>query len=159
MTELVWSDSLLDDARRTCADVAAALTALGVGGELVLTGGSSVPGALTKGDIDLHLRVEPDSFSAAVARLGQVYGVASRQAWAPTLAVFDVPGRRPTGLAVTPVGSEHDDRFRRTWRVLRRSPERLAEYNSIKAATAGTADYEPHKSVFFTTICDAEDRA
>ena len=37
--------------------------------QLQLTGGSSVPGALTGGDVDLHLRVEPAAFRATVHRL------------------------------------------------------------------------------------------
>ena len=36
------------------------LAELGVPGELVLVGGCSVPGALTRGDVDLHLRVPPE---------------------------------------------------------------------------------------------------
>ena len=152
MSELVWSDGLLDEARQIRRDVAAALAVLGVPGELVLTGGASVPGALTRGDIDLHLRVRPADFGAAVTRLGEAYPVASPDAWADTLAVFAVPGRRATGLAVTPVHSEHDDRFRSTWRALQRSPELLAEYNAIKSATAGTGDYEQRKSDFFSRV-------
>jgi hypothetical protein len=150
--ELVWSDGLLDQARRTRRDVAAALATLGVPGELVLTGGASVPGALTRGDIDLHLRVPRERFEAVVARLGQVYPVASPGAWAATLAVYDVPGPRPTGLAVTPLDSEHDRRFVSTWAALSRSPQLLAEYNALKSAAAGTADDERRKSDFFTRI-------
>lgn len=39
------------------------LQSLGVEGELVLVGGSSVAGALTKGDVDLHLRVPTPAFT------------------------------------------------------------------------------------------------
>jgi GrpB-like predicted nucleotidyltransferase (UPF0157 family) len=152
VSELVWSDGLLVEARQTLADVAATLRSQGVAGVLELTGGTSVPGALTKGDIDLHLRVEPDAFSAVVARLKRAYPVASAQSWAPTLAVFDVPGRRPTGLAVTPVGSEHDQRFLLTWQALREDPALLAEYNALKTATVDTDDYEHRKSAFFTIV-------
>jgi GrpB-like predicted nucleotidyltransferase (UPF0157 family) len=156
VNELVWSDGLLADAARVRDEVAGALAALGVPGELVLTGGSSVPGALTRGDVDLHLRVDPESFRQVVDRLGGAYPVASAHAWGITLAVFDVPGRHPTGLAVTPVGSEHDDRFRTTWRALRRDPVLLAEYNALKAATAGTPAYEARKSDFFSRVVAGE---
>jgi uncharacterized protein len=123
-----------------------------VDGVLELTGGTSVPGALTKGDIDLHLRVEPDAFSAIVVRLTGTYPVASAHSWAPTLAVFDIPARRPTGLAVTPIGSEHDQRFRLTWQALRHDPALLAQYNALKTETVDTDDYEHRKSAFFTTV-------
>jgi len=151
MDELRWSDDLLDEAADTRAAVAVALEALGVKGELLLTGGTSLPGALTKGDIDLHLRVLPQHFEAVVARLRTVYSTASPQAWANTLAVFDIPGSRPTSVAVTPRGSEHDERFMRTWDALRRRPDLLAAYNELKAA-AGARDYERQKSEFFTRI-------
>jgi GrpB-like predicted nucleotidyltransferase (UPF0157 family) len=152
MSELVWSDGLLDEARQVRRDVAAALTAMDVPGELVLTGGTSLPGALTKGDVDLHLRVPQGSFDAVVARLRRVYPVASPHAWAATLAVFDVPGPRPTGLAVTPLHSEHDQRFLETWRALRHSPALLAEYNALKTAATGPGDYERSKAEFFARV-------
>jgi uncharacterized protein len=153
--ELLWSDGLSGEASRTRDAVACALRSLGVVGELVLTGGASVPGALTKGDIDLHLRVQPGAFSEVIARLRAAYPVGSPQSWAATLAVFDVPAPRPTGLAVTPVGSEHDRRFCLTWQALRRDPALLARYNELKSATVGTDDYEHRKSAFFSAIVDA----
>ena len=155
MADLVWSDELLEEARRTRDDVAATLERLGVPGELELTGASSLPGALTKGDVDLHLRVAPSKFGAAVAALGRVYRRGSPQAWAETLAVFDVgpPVPRPTGIAVTPVGSVHDHRFRTTWQVLRHDPRLLERHNALKRAAYGTGHYEEAKSAFFTEVC------
>jgi GrpB-like predicted nucleotidyltransferase (UPF0157 family) len=126
-----------------------------VAGELLLTGGASVPGALTKGDIDLHLRVPPDRFEHVVERLRAVYRPGSTSAWAETLAVFDVPGLRPTGLAVTPVDSEHDVRFRRSWELIRGHPELLDEYNQLKRASFGDASYEDRKSAFFTRLVES----
>ncbi|MDT0215205.1 GrpB family protein [Rothia sp. ARF10] len=152
MDGLVWSDGLLEEARQVRAQVAGTLTGLAVPGEVDLTGGLSVPGALTKGDVDLHLRVRPEDFDAVVARLRELLPVASPQAWAATLAVFDVPGPRPTGLAVTPRGSEHDLRFRRTWERLRREPKLLARYNALKVESVDPADYEDRKSRFFSSI-------
>lgn len=78
-------------------------------GELVLTGGSSVPGALTVGDIDLHLRVDPHEFAESVARLREVYDPVHLEIWTDSLATFAVSGEA-VGIAVTLVGSEHDRR-------------------------------------------------
>ena len=154
MADLVWSDWLLDEAHAARDDVAGALRNLGVPGDLVLTGASSVVGALTKGDVDLHLRVEAGDFTAAVALLEETYRATSLDAWADTLAVFEIPRPRPTGLAVTPVDSAHDQRFRATWRALRRDPGLLAEYNALKRTAYGTAEYEELKSAFFTAIVE-----
>jgi GrpB-like predicted nucleotidyltransferase (UPF0157 family) len=125
--------------------------------ELRLTGGSSVPNALTKGDVDLHLRVEELDFPASVTVLRRLYLVVHPHIWTGTLATFSVPAPLPTGLAVTPIGSEHDVRFVTTWRVLSSDPGLLAEYNAVKR-TAG-ADYETRKSAFFDRIVENADRA
>jgi GrpB-like predicted nucleotidyltransferase (UPF0157 family) len=151
---LVLADTIVEEARAACRRVRLQLAQLGIEGEVVLTGGSSVPGALTKGDIDLHLRVPPGSFDDAVARLGTEYPTASPSAWAATLAVFDVPSTRPTGLAVTPVGSEHDFRFSLAWQRLRTDPVLLEEYNSLKRDSFGAASYEDRKSAFFTRLTE-----
>ena len=150
--ELVWSDDLLKEAALIRDRVEADLESLGVPGALELTGASSVPGALTKGDVDLHLRVPPDLFEETVRRLRTAYPVGSPSAWATTLAVFDLPGDRPTGLAVTPRGSEHDVRFVTCWAEIRRRPDLLAEYNDLKRTAADEADYEERKSSFFTAV-------
>lgn len=151
---LILSDTIVEEARAACRRVRRQLAGLGIEGEVVLTGGASVPGALTKGDIDLHLRVPPSSFDDAVARLRTEYPTASPWAWAATLAVFDVPSTRPTGLAVTPVGSEHDLRFSRAWQRLRTDPVLLEEYNSLKTDSFGAASYEDRKSAFFTRLTE-----
>jgi len=134
-------------ARATLTEVGAALAPLLPPHELLLTGGSSVPGALTKGDVDLHLTVAPSDFDGTVATLRTLYPVVHPEIWQATLATFTVPARLPTGLAVTPAGSEHDRRFRRTWRLLGADPGLLAAYNAMKVAGAG--GYETRKSAFF----------
>ena len=143
---------LRDRALEVLATTREELTTLGVDGDLVLVGGTSVAGALTVGDVDLHLRVPPEAFDPTVALLSEHLAVASPAAWAPTLAVFAVPAALPTGLAVTPVGSEHDVRFTRCWQRLAAEPALLAEYNAVKAEHVGTSEYEAEKSAFFDRL-------
>jgi hypothetical protein len=152
---LQWSDTILDDARRVLRRVERELTRARVAGEVVVTGPASMPGVLTKGDLDLQLRVPPDQFDVAVRRLSEIYARASVHAWAATLAVFDVSAAEPAGLAVTPIGSPHDRRFTSTWLRLRSEPDLLREYNTIKTDFYGTAEYESRKSAFFDKIADA----
>jgi GrpB-like predicted nucleotidyltransferase (UPF0157 family) len=134
------------------------LRALGVPGELVLVGGSSVPGALTHGDVDLHLRVLEPDFAVAVDLLRSVLPVVHPEIWAATLATFTVPRRAatdpPTGLAVTPRGSEHDVRFTRSWQLLAADPELVERYNAMKLAGDGPEGpgYETRKSAFFDRL-------
>ena len=153
MAGLVWSDAITGDAHAIRAEVEHSLAGLGVPGRVQLTGAASLPGVLTKGDIDLHLRVtELDAFPGVVELLGDHFRPASPAAWAATLAVFEVPGRRPTGLAVTPVDSEHDQRFRRCWTRLREEPLLLSEYNAMKRTSYGGPSYEGLKADFFNRI-------
>ena len=63
MTRLPRSEQLLALAREVLCRERQHLAALGVPGDIALVGGASVPGALTVGDVDLHLRVpETESF-------------------------------------------------------------------------------------------------
>jgi len=111
-----------------------------------------MPGVLTRGDTDLHLRVDVALFQTAVERLRAIYTPASLQSWAPTLAVFDVPSTRSTGLAVTPVASPHDQRFTLAWTRLRAEPDLLREYNTLKSQHYTSDVYEECKSAFFDRI-------
>jgi hypothetical protein len=109
-----------------------------------------VPGALTKGDVDLHLRVPAAEFGAVVGRLRAAYAVVHPEIWGPTLATFAVVADLPAGLAATPVGSEHDVRFTRTWERIAADPALVAAYNAVKLGPA--AGYEERKSAFFDRL-------
>ena len=127
-----------------------------VRGELVLTGGSSLSGALTVGDVDLHLRVPPSHFAVAVDRLREHYAVVLPEIWTDTLATFGLPGEA-VGIAVTPIGSVHDRRFMDTWRQLRSEPELLEAYNDMKRlhAESDEATYLAAKAAFFDRLAEA----
>ena len=153
MSRLRPAEEVVTDARRILAAVQARLAPLLPPHELTLNGGSSVPGALTKGDVDLHLRVAPADFAATVGVLRTLYAVVHPEIWQDTLATFAVAAELPTGLAVTPAGSEHDVRFRRTWQLLAADPRLVAEYNAVKQEAA---DYEAAKSAFFDRLLAAD---
>lgn len=127
---------------------------------LELTGGSSVAGAVTAGDVDLHLRVPPEQFAPTVETLRSRYAVVHPEIWCPTLATFAVPevDGVEVGLAVTPIGSVHDRHFRVAWERLRGDPAALAAYNAMKArhADADSATYEAAKAAFFNELTSPE---
>ncbi|GLY96429.1 GrpB family protein [Actinoplanes sp. NBRC 103695] len=154
MTELRRAADLLDAATTILARerrrLAGVLTAEH---ELVLVGGSSVAGALTKGDVDLHLRVPESAFPDAVAALTEIYDVVLPEIWQPTLATFAVKAALPTGVAATPIGSEHDVRFTRTWRRLAADPALVDAYNELKLRHRNDPrEYELRKSAFFDKL-------
>ncbi|NKY41624.1 GrpB family protein, partial [Cellulomonas septica] len=151
---LIPAEDLHDAAVEVVDAERAKLAAACVPGELVWVGASSVPGALTRGDVDLHLRVPPEEFDAAVALVRRDHAVVHPEIWCATLATFAVDAPLPAGLAVTPLGSEHDVRFTRTWALLRADPALLAEHNRVKAEAdeAAPDEYEARKSAFFDRV-------
>jgi GrpB-like predicted nucleotidyltransferase (UPF0157 family) len=153
-SELRPADEFIDAARailRRERDRLAAL--LPQPHELLLVGGSSVPGALTKGDVDLHLRVPATAFAPVVAALRDVYDVVHPEIWQATLATFAVEAPLPTGVAVTPAGSEHDLRFTRAWARLAADPALVEAYNDVKLRHRDDpAEYERRKSAFFDSL-------
>jgi hypothetical protein len=121
--------------------------------ELVLVGGSSLPLTLTKGDVDLHLRVPVSAFAPVVTALSEIYEVVHRQIWQPTLATFLVEAVLPAGMAVTPAGSEHDLRFTRSWQRLAADPALVLAYNDLKVRYRDDpGEYERQKSAFFDSL-------
>ena len=145
------AEQFRDAAGRILSEQRDRLAALGIDGELVLVGGSSVVGAVTKGDVDLHLRVPAPEFDRVVALLGGSATVVHPEIWSDSLATFEVEAELPTGIAVTPVGSEHDLRFSRCWQLLAADPALVAEYNRVKLA-ADAELYEQRKSEFFDRL-------
>jgi hypothetical protein len=148
------AEDLHDEAAAVVDAERAVLRAAGVPGELVWTGGTSVPGALTRGDVDLHLRVAPEQFTTAVALVRRDHAVVHPEIWGATLATFAVDAPLPAGLAITPLGSEHDVRFTRAWQLLRDDPRLLAAHNALKVEADGmdAERYEDLKSDFFTRL-------
>jgi hypothetical protein len=151
---LLPAEQMRDRALEILHTQRAALRLQGVPGDLKLVGGSSVPGAVTRGDVDLHLTVPTEAFTSAVAELKRLWRVIHPEIWCPTLATFSVPAVLPTELAVTPVGSEHDMRFTRTWQLLAADPVLLAEYCAVKVAHDGGPEYEKEKSAFFDRLVE-----
>ena len=151
---LFSSDSLLRRARAILGRERRRLRGM-TRGELVLTGGSSIPGAVTRGDIDLHLRVDPAEFESVIRQLSTVYDVVHPDIWSRTLATFAVAGE-DTGIAVTPIDSEHDRRCTKAWRRLRAEPGVLDAYNRMKLehATSDERTYLAAKGRFFERLAD-----
>jgi GrpB-like predicted nucleotidyltransferase (UPF0157 family) len=116
--------------------------------EIEHVGATSVPGALTKGDVDLLVRVQTDEFDAAVRALEGPYAVHQLTNWTPTLASFAAPGPAdpPVGVQLVVAGSADDALFGPFRDALIRDPGLLAEYNALKRRHNGE-DYQRYTDV------------
>ena len=118
------------------------------GAEIEHVGSTAIPGALTKGDLDLLVRVPAERFDVAVAALRDLYAIHQPKNWTPTYASF-VDGAShdpPVGVQLAVAGSADDALFA----PFRDAPDRrsgaAARYNALKLSLDG-ADLEHYTAV------------
>jgi GrpB-like predicted nucleotidyltransferase (UPF0157 family) len=113
------------------------------GAEVTHVGSTAVPGALTKGDVDLMVRVAADELEAAARALSGAYAIHQPENWSPTFASFldAEAGDPPVGVQLVAEGSKDEALFEPFLAALRDDPELLAEYNALKRRLDGS-DYE-----------------
>ena len=142
--------------RAAFAELAEEILRLAAGVEVLHSGGSSLPDALTSGDLDVHVRVRAEDFVAVREVFARRFEPYRREMWTDGFAAFVVPEASvPAGVALTVLGGAHDRRFLVAWEALARDPQLLQAYNALKLKYDGTADvdaYEREKADFFTAL-------
>ena len=130
------------------------------GARIEHVGATSVPGAVTKGDLDICVLVERDAFQGADRLLAEHFARNVGSDQTHSLSSFVVSSKPlPVGVQLVVSGGEGDLFVR--WRdLLRRSPEVLKEYNQIKLRWHGGAhgDYRVAKSEFIEAALRAARR-
>lgn len=108
-------------------------------GEIEHIGATAVAGALTKGDLDLLVRVGPGRLREAAVALGERYAVNQPEAWTDEFASFSAAdaGQVPVGVQLVVAGSEWDLAFRRWRKLLTVDPVVRHRYNELKRAHQG----------------------
>ena len=123
--------------------------------QVIHTGASSLPTMLTRGDLDIHVRVPPEAFRAALAALREHYADYRPEMWTDDFAALvGDGGSLPVGVVLTAAGGEHDARFVTAWARLAAEPALVDELNALKTshAQAGPDSYEEAKSAFFDRL-------
>ena len=122
-------------------------------------GSTSVPGALTKGDLDVNVRVPADDFRATVDALDRELERHQEDVWSDGFASFYAFGRWeiPVGIHVTAIGHE-DDKFAAQIERLRSDPELIAAYNALKQRHEGGPmdEYRQAKWEFIANYLEQE---
>ena len=100
-------------------------------------GATSLGAGITRGDVDLAVRVSPSAFAEVVAALKLRFVTAQPQNWTPTYASFtDQRWDLPVGLQVCVVGSP-DDFLVALRDLFLREPTLRDSYESVKRQAAG----------------------
>ncbi len=117
-------------------------------------GSTSIPGSLTKGDLDINIRVSKEDFDITLNSLKQIYEVNQPENWTKTFASFKNNNMEiPLGVQLTVKNSEYDD-FYKLRDLLINDPELLKEYNEMKFKfqDKNIDDYRKEKSEFFERL-------
>jgi GrpB-like predicted nucleotidyltransferase (UPF0157 family)/GNAT superfamily N-acetyltransferase len=149
-------DGLADQVEGVLADLRTELQTLVGGIEVEHIGATSLPDGLTKGDVDVNVRVAPDRFRDVVSALSARFDAAQPQNWTATFASFsDDRGGLPVGIQVTVRGSA-DDYLVAARDRLRTDPALRRQYAQRKQETApaGRAAYWQAKNDFLRVIRD-----
>lgn len=114
--------------------------------EVLHVGGTSIPGAITKGDLDVQIRVERDQLVSAVMVLEKIVVPNNREMWNGSLAIFrdEITYHWKIDILVTAKGFDDDNcyKFRE---LLINQPDLLEEYNDIKLRW-GRGEFRKYKS-------------
>jgi GrpB-like predicted nucleotidyltransferase (UPF0157 family) len=120
-------------------------------------GATSVPGLLTKGDLDLQVSMSPERFNRAIVLLQTEYSDHQLENWTESFASFKYEKNSdiPVGVQLVIQGSESDF-FVKSRELLLAQPEKVEELNRLKQCHEdGDMDtYIKHKGEFFTTLLE-----
>lgn len=152
---LVRNEDIQEHVKALLNQVLPRLAALAPRADVHHIGATAIPGALTKGDVDVFVRVAREDFADTVAALGSKFEIRQRENWTPDFASFGEDQRYglPLGVQVAVRGGTAD--FLIYLRDhLRDRPEELRRYNELKQAHAarGARGYWEAKDVFLTEI-------
>jgi len=118
-------------------------------------GATTLPGAITEGDLDLLVRVPADLFMAARGALGDSYAVHQLENWTTSFASFKAAAREPeVGIHLVVEESEDDHLLRGSRDALLADPALVERYNALKREhEGGDPDvYWRAKTAFFESL-------
>jgi GrpB-like predicted nucleotidyltransferase (UPF0157 family) len=122
---------------RLFARVAARIGALLPNADIQHVGSTAIPGSLTKGDLDVQVRVDKSDYAPAKAKLGAIYAVNAGGFASDDAISFEAHDTEPSlGVHLTTIGGAADVQWR--FRdLLIASLELRAEYDALKKGFHG----------------------
>jgi GrpB-like predicted nucleotidyltransferase (UPF0157 family) len=115
-------------------------------------GATSVPGSITKGDLDINVRVAPKDFQRARESLAGLYQINQPDNWTSGFASFK-DHSRDLGVQLTALGSV-DDFFVAQREYLKNHPEKVTDLDGLKLKFEGKSmdEYREEKGIFFEKL-------
>ncbi|QTM99047.1 hypothetical protein ERJ70_06875 [Sediminibacillus dalangtanensis] len=125
--------------------------------EIHYIGSTAVRGSLTKGDVDLQVRVDQQDFPEAKKGLQGMYDVNEGSYQTSFFCGFEGEDELPVGVQLTVMGSEADH-FWKTTRFFQAHPSYNEAYNQLKKQFDGKEmeHYRNAKAEFLTDILASE---
>ena len=117
-------------------------------------GATAVPGCLTKGDLDIVVRIPTEAFRQADAFLAARFARNEGSIRTESFSAFEDVSTDPhLGIQLTVIGGDHDF-FHLFVEALRQSPEMMGAYNALKRRYDGRemADYRTAKDAFVECV-------
>lgn len=118
-------------------------------------GSTAIPGSITKGDVDLNVRVKLKDFEKAKEELEKLYEINQPENWTPNFASFknDTGFVLPVGVQLTIIGSKSDE-FVKLRDLLINNSHLLEEYNQMKLKyeDKDMDEYRKEKAAFFERL-------
>lgn len=125
-------------------------------------GATAVPGCVTKGDLDIVVRIPAEDFKEADALLASRYSRNEGSIRTTTFSAFEDASSHPhIGIQLAVIDGPSDF-FHLFVEALRQSPELVAEYNALKRRFEGAemATYRAAKDEFVERVlAEYRDRA
>jgi len=122
------------------------------GVEVEHIGSSAIRGAISKGDLDILVRVSPKDFALAIQALERI-GFMVKAGTFRSDELCMLCGPQDSAVQLIVAGSEFE-MFARFRDLLNANPEWVEQYNSLKESCAGWTqeDYRVRKSAFIERI-------
>jgi GrpB-like predicted nucleotidyltransferase (UPF0157 family) len=151
----LWSDAVAEEAAAVFAAHALRIHERLPYVEIRHHGGTSVPGLLTSGDVDLHVRADERWFEPARDLLSELYEPLFRDEWDSEVAYFVAPGTQPPVEVVLTLSGSVDDLYHgEAWQRIMADHDLAERYNALKRKYEGGSidDYKAAKRDLFHQI-------
>jgi GrpB-like predicted nucleotidyltransferase (UPF0157 family) len=117
-------------------------------------GGTAIPGALTKKDVDIQIRISKEDFSKVIELMKTCNKIKKLEIWTQNKAIFKNKEKDfSTDYLVTVVNSDADVYYKAR-ELLKNNSQLLSKYNKLKKSFEGKTymEYRPAKDSFWREI-------